>query len=671
MKRNFKIIENKNSLEYNKPYLQHILFNESIKNIEDINIDVDLLYQYFSLDYFDNLENLSQEELTKELKKIDNFIDNRITFFTSKIRMIKLNEKYKNGYLDEVIKFLDWLSNVSKIYDINYHKKRYLNLIDKLNKKYLFENINKRYWNKIIQKKRRVSFTGKNKFSTEKEPMIYGDIDKEIIKNCSILNENTCDGVCFFKKEHFWGIFNTSKCVNIPAKPVLYNTFCSEGSYKTKEELIRIIKFFTYDPNMRVLLETENEKNKNYKKYYSYLNFSSYENKKLKEHSTEQLCKLFKEILTEMFNDINSKTDEEISFFNNLDINTVIQSQALIDKCKKLNLGFRKTFNRLVTFIKDNKTFIPITSIALVCMVILFKYYNTDVSDVLPSSIPASVIEQSNNAEIDQAINTAKKEGYNLLSMFINPIHLGVSEENASVFNNVYNIIKGYVTGILPSQNLFSEYLKIYWDKFTNFHTDIINPLSSALFYIALIVGSTYGNSLDIFTNIYSIKNYADDNNLKQTEEFVSIDDIKVIDDTATVSEVVPELQNYYHGFVEDVIKNDQFVCKIIDSEENKSKTELLKLENNSGNNYLCIGSNKNIILNKLAGMEKMYCNVVELSQKDLENYYLKSLEKFNDIKNQGDEISKDKFVNIFEKLNNNENNNDNENNDNENNNDK
>ena len=73
--------------------------------------------------------------------------------------------------------------------------------------------------------------------------IMIGDFFNKTFRNCSLLEKHECNQECywsdtFLDKLKFW----SSNCKHKNINDLLYDTYCSDFSYKTRYELIYLIK---------------------------------------------------------------------------------------------------------------------------------------------------------------------------------------------------------------------------------------------------------------------------------------------------------------------------------------------------------------------------------------------------------------------------------------------
>ncbi len=326
-------VKDKNIKElYNKidTYLDDKI--EKMKDKKSFILTTDIYYLY-------TCENLQKD--SNLLYEFYDFVSNSIMYY-SKFNVTNIPSM-------ELHTFLVWLEKLSYCIDLTQFKEKINEILEKI---------------KIKKHKTTYDFN----FKEYDTPMIIGDVLNKPPRNCSLVNKIECNNECEWSKYD-------NKCMNRNYIELLTHTYCSTNSYKSKDELILLIKSLYID--------------KNYKNEYKNLS-RSVSNKillgneyyQLNEMTIIDLCKIFNNLLIKMIGnyDIDS-IDGQLNFWRKINMgkNDLIQITSLIDNCAKNKYSFMEIRNTVTKWIKENKkTFIGITGLGVVVLAGLIAYSSNE-----------------------------------------------------------------------------------------------------------------------------------------------------------------------------------------------------------------------------------------------------------------------------------------------------
>jgi hypothetical protein len=231
----------------------------------------------------------------------NNITDNEIYDIISNINNFYIDNYTEDEYIRDIEFFLDWLIRLSKCKDINIFKDKIYELVNKV---YYYKSYN--YFG--LYKK--INF---NKTDQPKKILI-GDFLNKKIRNCSLLPKYECNDECYWEGG-IRNFFKFERCKNRDIKDLIINTYCSDLTYKTKEEMITILKLFTsvdtisYDDFYKLRLA------------YSNKIILGGEKIDLSILTDEELCKIFKSVLNESITDLVSEKNTQIDYFKKLGFN--------------------------------------------------------------------------------------------------------------------------------------------------------------------------------------------------------------------------------------------------------------------------------------------------------------------------------------------------------------
>ena len=205
--------------------------------------------------------------------------------------------------------FINWLKNISKCHDISIFKPKIYELVQKLNLK-SYNNLD--VYNNI-------------EFNTNTTtPMLLTDFFNKTPRNCSLLKEYECNEDCYWSNNWYDRLNPFSeRCKPMNFKDLVINSYCSDNSYKSKEELIDIIKLFYVD---------QNEKYDSYKGLNKMMkNTITINGNKinLSKKTKKYLCEKLRDLLNNHILSIGDTPDEQISFWNKYKISNYSSREML------------------------------------------------------------------------------------------------------------------------------------------------------------------------------------------------------------------------------------------------------------------------------------------------------------------------------------------------------
>lgn len=324
------------------------LLYEEIENLF-INKYSEELESFSSMENKFDCSNINENSENKEL--FYQIIENNLTYYTKNID--------KNINNADMHKFLNWLSNMSKCTDLSIFKKQINFILNKLN---------------IVT----------YKFDFGKQPnMLSGNLFTNTVRECSLLEKKDCDNECEWK----FSIFG-SKCVNKDYKKILFNSYCSKESYKSKEEIMLMIKsLYTNDLNIN-----------NPKKISKILSNKIKIDGKfvdLKSKTKEELCDYFNQILENTIIEKKLDTIEgQVDLWEkiNMSKNDVHQLQIYIRYLKKKSLSAIEILKKVSNWLYNNKKFlVTIISISLLAYISIYMYNSTYINENVNNFNPNNI----------------------------------------------------------------------------------------------------------------------------------------------------------------------------------------------------------------------------------------------------------------------------------------
>lgn len=307
------------------------LSNDDIKNLSD-NID----------EYIINKINENYDiENTKNKNELFEYIGNRLVFYIDNI---------DSNNIENINKFLNWIYQKSELYDLSIFRDKLYELVSKIHQL----DHNNDYF---------TIFNKMNLNKNDSNVFVDGFFNKKL-RNCSLLKDYECNEECYLSTS-WLDFFKKSKCNYRNIKDILHNTYCSKNSYKSKEELILIIKSFCVED----VSSFENIKN-------GYSNKINYEGKRidLSKLESSTLCELFTDILNKYVIDEFQNEKEQIAFWeNNLwSKNDLEQAKFIILDSYNNNLTRMQGIKRLYNWILSKKYFIAGSIMIFVFALLMF-----------------------------------------------------------------------------------------------------------------------------------------------------------------------------------------------------------------------------------------------------------------------------------------------------------
>lgn len=393
--------------------------------------------KYFSHMYsceYINENNISNEEIFEMITNLTNFYI----------------ENYQNDeYLKDIQFFLNWLFDLSKCVNISMFKEKVYELVNKV---YYYKSYSYfKLYNKIEFKE-----------NTQSKKILIGDFLNKKIRNCSLLKKYECNDECYWEGG-FLNLFKPNRCKNKDIKELITNTYCSDLSYKTREELITILKLFTS-------VETISYDDF-YKLKLAYSNKIILDNKKidLSILTDKELCELFRSILNDSIIESISEKDTQLDYLKKLGFNRYTAGVFIYNIYDSISFSYTfyeiiKRCYRLLALIydkiiKDNKKLIGL--ILLICF-IFYQYpymlsgkpvfnYNTPLEYIYQKYQLLKQLPNKQDFTVDPVIFGELKEFENssgvspehIAMIFGNHIDKSVLEKAKEVYygnNNLYNI---------------------------------------------------------------------------------------------------------------------------------------------------------------------------------------------------------------------------------------
>lgn len=310
---------------------------------------------------YENIENIIQNKNVNQNYEIRSdmlFLENDKKYIFRNIdRFINyyLSKKYMNDEdITIIISNLKNIQNISNKTNIDIFKHKLYELVFNLNNDEITD-----IYNHI-------------KFSGDNNNIIIGDFFNKKYRTCSLLKKHECNEECYWS-DTFWDKLKlwSSKCKQKDIKELLYNSYCSKDSYKTREELIFLIKSLTDDSTDTNISNFKNLL-KNYiihdeKKYY------------LDNANSELLCDIFKDILSKKVFTHTKTFEDQIYFLKRYNVNKYLlyESFAVIEDSKNNKNTTFETIKRLISYFTERKllSISIITSIAMIISLYLANEY--------------------------------------------------------------------------------------------------------------------------------------------------------------------------------------------------------------------------------------------------------------------------------------------------------
>ena len=422
------------------------------------------------------MKNKNNSELYKNIdKKISEFFIYFVKnekdynyYYSLYMKNKKFYNLYRNNNLEEhkpemieFLKFLEYLIDISKKVNIDIFKPKLYEIVGTIGNKYYSDNA------MYIFKK--INFT---KEYTKKDQILVGELkDREFIRDCSKLKDYQCNDECFLEYT-FFGFKN--KCVNIDFKELILNSYCSDSSYRSKEELIKILYILNKDWKHDYITRFGTFKQL---KRYAERDINKIDKDFHVNMNKKQLCTYLREEIN-----INLKKFEEIKggFFNYVgmsDRDVVLLSNFIID-LRKNKTSFFEMFNLTNLFLSTRK-YINFYFFSMIITVVFFKllteyFYNNFISYVNTTSYSDNEIKDKSfllNKNMDNMGFADPKikieEGVDTKFLLENKINIEVlSGDNRFInidkYNNAKSIIGIYTNPLERNTSLneiFASYL--------------------------------------------------------------------------------------------------------------------------------------------------------------------------------------------------------------------
>lgn len=176
-------------------------------------------------------------------------------------------------------------------------------------------------------------------------PMVIGDVSEKEWRKCEALEEYQCNEECFFESAPFYKFWSRGTCRSRDISKLIYDTFCHVTSYKTKEELVKLLRKLAPD--------------------------ESFSNRDKREYLCGRLGKITVEISKNF-----TKEDQHI-FWNSVGMNPNDLEQCFyaLRECHNSKFTFYNTYMYIYRFLRKHKKFLAITTVATVTMVLILYYF--------------------------------------------------------------------------------------------------------------------------------------------------------------------------------------------------------------------------------------------------------------------------------------------------------
>lgn len=185
------------------------------------------------------------------------------------------------------------------------------------------------------------------------EPMITGDVSKKRWRKCDTLKEYECNEECFFESAPFIKFWSKGTCRPRDIGKLIYNTFCSERSYKGQEELVDILKVL--DPMAPYTVHT----------------------------LRSELCDALRKLTVEISKNV-MKEDQHL-FWNKIGVSArdLKETILVLQDCYTFKRSFYATFTRVYSFILRHKSFLKRVANIITLIVTLYYFIYPSVSSYL------------------------------------------------------------------------------------------------------------------------------------------------------------------------------------------------------------------------------------------------------------------------------------------------